>query len=238
MIAGKTRKALSRVHGTHAHVPRLLRQPRIETTIGSSRGFYTAGHTREMKDVPTMFVSGWLEYSLIRGNDPHLYGHGQDAKAAEDVCSVIGRMVSADEPAVHSNLGDSGTVKVNDLPSHGLITWLKRKSLERIGPEPVHIFRMGGGDGKRTTTADATLIDIAEAGKPLRLGRRRMERQRASSLTRTASLRARLQERNRVQSLCFRPGQPSPDDRRPLFQRSWLPTCPGSGLLSEDSGLS
>jgi putative CocE/NonD family hydrolase len=35
---------------------------------------------------------------------------------------------------------------------------LRVRKLERIGPEPVHIFRMGGGGGSRRTTGKTTLV--------------------------------------------------------------------------------
>jgi putative CocE/NonD family hydrolase len=128
-----------------------------ENDYWKQRGFYTAGYTREMKDVPTMFVSGWFDY-FIEGTIRTYMDTAKMQKQPKKLMlgpwphGVGGRTCG------QADFGDSGAVKVNDLAVAWFDHWLKGKPLERIGPEPVHIFRMGGGDGKRTTTADATLI--------------------------------------------------------------------------------
>jgi putative CocE/NonD family hydrolase len=58
-----------------------------------------------------------------------------------------------------ADFGSVAGVNVVELGIAWFDHTLKGASLERIGPEPVHIFRMGGGDGSRRKTNQASLIN-------------------------------------------------------------------------------
>jgi uncharacterized protein len=121
------------------------------------RGFYTAGYTREMKDVPTMFVSGWFDYFIegtIRTYVETAAIHKQPKKL------MLGPWPHGvgGKTCGQADFGEAAGVKVNELAIAWFDHWLQGKALEGIGPEPVHIFRMGGGDGSRKTASEATLV--------------------------------------------------------------------------------
>ncbi|MEK7405870.1 MAG: CocE/NonD family hydrolase, partial [Acidobacteriota bacterium] len=112
------------------------------------RGFYTAGYHREMKDVPILFMSGWYDYfgegvldnfmalariqktpkKLVMGPWPH----GVGASECGDV-----------------SFGAAAAVNQRELALDWFDHWLKGQPLRLVSPEPVRIFRMGGGDGSR-----------------------------------------------------------------------------------------
>jgi putative CocE/NonD family hydrolase len=114
------------------------------------KGFYTTGYHREMKDVPIFFISGWYDYfgegvidnfvalsrlqkmpkKLWMGPWPHGIGGANCGNGA---------------------FGEQAAVREAEIALDWFDHWLKGKPLEKIGPEPVRIFRMGGGDGKRTS---------------------------------------------------------------------------------------
>ena len=112
------------------------------------RGFYIAGYHRDIKDVPLLLMSGWYDYfaegvlenfaalarlhksstRLIMGPWPHGVG------AAECGDVYFGPAAAIDQRAL-----------MLDWFNH----WLKGRPFAVIGPEPVRIFRMGGGPGTR-----------------------------------------------------------------------------------------
>lgn len=114
------------------------------------RGFYVAGYYRDMKDVPALLVSGWYDYfaegvlenfaalarlhksptKLIMGPWPHGVG------AAECGDVSFGAEAAVDQRALMLDWFDH---------------WLKGRPFALIGPEPVRIFRMGGGPGTRNS---------------------------------------------------------------------------------------
>ncbi|MEX2263178.1 MAG: CocE/NonD family hydrolase [Bryobacteraceae bacterium] len=128
-----------------------------ENRYWKQRGFYTAGYTREMKDVPTMFVSGWFDY-FIEGTVGTYVATAGIHKSPKKLMlgpwpHGVGRSVCG-----QADFGAASAVKVNELAIAWFDHWLKGETLQRVGPEPVHIFRMGGGDGSRTQVEATTLI--------------------------------------------------------------------------------
>ena len=113
------------------------------------RGWHTAGYYDDIKDVPTLFLTGWYDY----------FGPGSmrtfaalSAKQKTDKKLIVG-------PWPHSvgarECGDVWFGEAAGLETMAYMAdwfghWLKEKPLELIGPERVRIFRMGGGDGSRT----------------------------------------------------------------------------------------
>ncbi|MGH9722677.1 MAG: CocE/NonD family hydrolase, partial [Bryobacteraceae bacterium] len=128
-----------------------------ENSYWKQRGFYTAGYTREMKDVPTMFVSGWFDY-FIEGTIRTYTGTEKNHKSPKKL--MLGPWPHGVGGSVcgQGDFGDAAAVKLNELALAWFDHWLKGKPLDRIGPEPVQIFRMGGGDGSRRTTPQGTLV--------------------------------------------------------------------------------
>lgn len=137
-----------------------------QNSYWKQRGFYTAGYTGEMKDVPIMFVSGWYDY-FVEGT---IQTYAQTAAVQKTQKKLmlgpwphgVGKSVCG-----QADFGDAAAIKVNELAIAWFDHHLKGRSLERIGPEPVLIFRMGGGDGSRRTVAQTTLIAHGGAWRTL-----------------------------------------------------------------------
>jgi putative CocE/NonD family hydrolase len=112
------------------------------------RGWHTAGYYGDIKDVPVLFLTGWYDYfgpgairnfaalsarqktpkKLIVGPWPHSVG----ARECGDVW-----------------FGDDAGLDVMAYAADWFNNCLKGKPLELVGPQPVRVFRMGGGDGSR-----------------------------------------------------------------------------------------
>jgi hypothetical protein len=128
-----------------------------ENSYWKQRGFYTAGYTREMKDVPAMFVSGWYDY-FVEGTIRTYMETARVHKTPKKLMLGPWPHGVGGSTCGQGDFGDSAAVRVNELALAWFDHWLRGKPLERISPEPVQIFRMGGGDGSRRTTPQATLI--------------------------------------------------------------------------------
>jgi uncharacterized protein len=112
------------------------------------KGFYTAGNYREMKDVPVYFLTGWYDY----------FGAGvlEDFTALARLQTTPKKLMVGPWPhgTGGSICGDAfygapAQVDQNALALDWFDHWLKGRELRVIGPEPVRLFRMGGGDGTR-----------------------------------------------------------------------------------------
>jgi uncharacterized protein len=108
------------------------------------KGFYNLDSYGDMKDVPTVFLTGWYDYfadgvlhnfktlaaqrrtpqKLIVGPWPHPTG--------EDTCggAFYGKAAAVDQRALMADWFDH---------------WMKGAQLKLISADPVHFFRMGGG---------------------------------------------------------------------------------------------
>ncbi len=124
-----------------------LKHPHFDS-YWKQKGFYTAGGYKEMKDVPTFFLTGWYDYfadgvmenfaslsrlqhtmkRLLVGPWPHATG--------EASCGDAG-------------FGESAAVDQRALMADWFDHWMKHKSFKLVSPVPVRYFRMGGGDGSR-----------------------------------------------------------------------------------------
>ncbi len=126
-----------------------LKHPEFDS-YWKQQGFYTAGFYKEMKDVPTFFLTGWYDYfadgvmqnfaqlsrtqhsmkRLLIGPWPHATG--------EDTCG-------------DAYFGESAAVDQRALMADWFDHFLKQKAFKLVSTMPVRFFRMGGGDGSRTT---------------------------------------------------------------------------------------
>jgi putative CocE/NonD family hydrolase len=125
-----------------------------ENSYWNQRGFYTAGYTREMKDVPTMFVSGWFDY-FAEGTIRTYMDTAANQKTPKKL--MLGPWPHGVGGSVcgQADFGEAAGVKVPELAAAWFDHWLQGKPLDRIAPEQVRIFRMGGGDGSHRNTGQA-----------------------------------------------------------------------------------
>lgn len=115
------------------------------------RGFYTAGYFAEMKDVPTLFVSGWYDFFLP--------GVLEDFRALAKSQKTEKRLVVGPWPhgIGAADCGDATFGAENAEDQGALVAdwfdhWTGRSSgFGQIGSDAVRIFRMGGGDGARNS---------------------------------------------------------------------------------------
>jgi putative CocE/NonD family hydrolase len=128
-----------------------------ENSYWKQRGFYTTGYFREMKDVPIMFVSGWFDY-FVEGTIQTYVQTAATQKTPKKL--MLGPWPHGVGGSVcgQADFGDAAAVKLVELATAWFDHWLKDRDLERIGPEPVKVFRMGGGGGARSAAAQGTLV--------------------------------------------------------------------------------
>jgi len=113
------------------------------------RGWHTSGYHREMKDVPIYFISGWYDY-FVEGVIENFAGLSRIQKTAKKLQigpwpHGIGRSDCGD-----GFFGDAAQVDHRELALDWFDHWMKDDPFDKIGAEPVRVFRMGGGSGKRT----------------------------------------------------------------------------------------
>jgi hypothetical protein len=121
------------------------------------KGFWTAGYTREIKDVPAFFVTGWYDYfgdgsidtfralaasqktpkRLVVGPWPHSTGRSECGAAA---------------------FGQPAAMDQRELAVEWFDRWLKGGAGKADSGGRVRYFRMGGGDG---AAAGAGLVNVA-----------------------------------------------------------------------------
>jgi hypothetical protein len=110
------------------------------------RGFYTPGYFREMKDVPVFFISGWYDY----------FGEGvlRNFEALARIQKTPKKLWMGPWPhgiggdtCGDAAFGASAAVAHTELALDWFNHWMKGQPLRVIGPEPVRLFRMGGGEG-------------------------------------------------------------------------------------------
>jgi putative CocE/NonD family hydrolase len=113
------------------------------------KGFYTAGNYKLMKDVPIYFLTGWYDY----------FGAGalEDFTALSRLQKTPKKMLVGPWPHGTGRstcgdvfYGDPAAIDQNALALDWFDHWLKGRELQMVGPEPVRLFRMGGGSGART----------------------------------------------------------------------------------------
>ncbi|MGH9663092.1 MAG: CocE/NonD family hydrolase, partial [Bryobacteraceae bacterium] len=123
--------------------------PRIDD-YWKQRGFYTEGYWREMKDVPTYFLTGWYDY-FIEGVLKNFEALSRFQKTEKKL--LIGPWPHGTGASQCGDVffGSAAAVDQNALIADWFNHWLKEQAYDWIGPEPVRIFRMGGGDGSRGT---------------------------------------------------------------------------------------
>jgi putative CocE/NonD family hydrolase len=111
--------------------------------------FDIAGHYREMKDVPVFFISGWYD-SFVEGILENYKALSRMQRSEKKVWigpwpHAIGGAASGD-----AAFGSQAAVQEDVIALDWFDHCLKGREFRVIGPEAIRIFRMGGGDGKRT----------------------------------------------------------------------------------------
>jgi putative CocE/NonD family hydrolase len=104
-----------------------------------------------MKDVPIYFISGWYDY-FVEGVIENFAGLSRIQKTPKKLQlgpwpHGIGRSECGD-----CSFGEAAQVDHRELALDWFDHWMKDDPLDKIGPEPVRIFRMGGGAGSRTAS--------------------------------------------------------------------------------------
>lgn len=112
------------------------------------QGFWTAGYYRRMKDVPIFFISGWYDY-FSEGVLKNFVALSHIQKTMKKLWvgpwpHAIGAQSCGD-----ADFGPGAAVHADGIAIDWFDHWLKGAKFQRIGPEPVRIFRMGGGEGTR-----------------------------------------------------------------------------------------
>jgi len=202
-----------------------------QNSYWKQRGFYTSGYTGEMKDVPIMFVSGWYDY-FIEGT---IQTYMQTAAAQKTPKKLmlgpwphgVGGSVCG-----QADFGDAAAVKVNELAIAWFDHHLKGRPLERIGAEPVHIFRMGGGGGSRRATAQSTLIAHGGTWRTLPAWPPPDARPQPLFLGRAGELVTRRPEESGSKSYVFDPDDPIPTIGGRYSNAPGSPMCPQDQVCS------
>lgn len=125
-----------------------LAHPKFDS-YWKQKGFYTAGYYDEMKDVPTLFLTGWYDYFSqgVLENFTRLSRMQHSMKRL-----VIGPWPHATGAADCGDawFGDSAAVNQRALMADWFDHWTKHKAFKLVSDMPVQYFRMGGGSGART----------------------------------------------------------------------------------------
>ncbi len=115
------------------------------------RGYYTAGYYSEIKDVPMLFVTGW--YDLFMQGTIDVYNALRSRQKTEKKLMVgpwphgIGTTECGDAHFDGPRVTEDQAALVADWFDH----LLRHSDFELVSPEPVEIYRMGGGDASRTS---------------------------------------------------------------------------------------
>jgi putative CocE/NonD family hydrolase len=145
----QARPDLLRAFPVHAKVYRDFYDHPTLDSYWKQRGFYAAGYFQEMMDVPTLYITGW--YDIF-------------AQGTLDAYTALARMQKTEKkllvgPWPHriggAECGDAyfGPDAIEDqgaLVADWFDHLLRHDQYELLGPEPVRIYRMGGGDWTRT----------------------------------------------------------------------------------------
>jgi hypothetical protein len=113
-------------------------------TYWKQRGFHTSGYYREMKDVPIFFVSGWYDY-FGEGVLDNFAALSRLQKTPKKLWMGPWPHGTGNRRCGEADFGEAAQVNQNELALDWFDHWMKGAPLKRIGPEPVRIFRMGGG---------------------------------------------------------------------------------------------
>lgn len=114
------------------------------------RGFYTAGYYREMKDVPMLFLTGWYDY-FGPGSIRSFAALSRTQKAPKKL--IVGPWPHGvgGRECGDAWFGDTSGLDVRAQMVSWFGQWL-RGDAPAAEAESVRIFRMGGGDGARTSS--------------------------------------------------------------------------------------
>lgn len=112
------------------------------------KGFYTAGYYKDMKDVPVFFLSGWYDY-FGEGTLQNYVALSRLQKTPKKLWMGPWPHGTGGRRCGEADFGESAAVNVTEVALDWFDHWMKDDPFDRIGPEPVRIFRMGGGTAGR-----------------------------------------------------------------------------------------
>jgi hypothetical protein len=204
-----------------------------ENSYWRQRGFYTAGYTREMKDVPIMFVSGWFDY-FVEGTIQTYVKTAATQKSAKKL--MLGPWPHGIGGSVcgQADFGDAASLKVVELGIAWFDQWLRGRTLERIGPEPVHIFRMGGGSGSRRKTNQTTLVPHGGTWRAVPAWPPPDAKPKRLYVNSSGELTVQPQPRTDSRSYVFDPDNPVPTIGGRYSNAPGSPMCPRDQVCSPD----
>ena len=110
------------------------------------KGFYTAGNYKLMKDVPTYFLTGWYDYFGAGVLEDFMALVRSYRRRRRSCSSALGRTGPGRSTCGDAFYGDTAAIDQNALALDWFDHFLKGRDLRLVGPEPVRLFRMGGGD--------------------------------------------------------------------------------------------
>jgi putative CocE/NonD family hydrolase len=108
------------------------------------KGFYTAGYYRLMKDVPALFLTGWYDY-FAEGALRNFTELARRQRTPKKL--IVGPWAHETGPARCGDVsfGAHAAVSHRELLLDWVNHWMKGRRLDVVPPEPVRVFRMGGG---------------------------------------------------------------------------------------------
>jgi len=110
------------------------------------KGFYTTGYHREIKDVPIFFLSGWYDY-FAEGVLDNFTALAKLHKTPKKLWMGPWPHGTGNRRCGEADFGEAAAVSTSEVALDWFDHWMKDDPFDRIGPEPVRIFRMGGGAG-------------------------------------------------------------------------------------------
>jgi putative CocE/NonD family hydrolase len=111
-------------------------------------GFYAAGYFREMKDVPTLYITGWYDI-FAQGTLDAYMALAQMQKTEKKLLVGPWPHGIGGETCGDASFGPEANEDQGALVADWFDHLLRKDPYELLGPEPVRIYRMGGGDWSR-----------------------------------------------------------------------------------------
>ena len=107
-------------------------------------GYYTAGYYRDMKDVPTFFLTGWYD-SFTGQVIENFVALSKIQKSMKRLLIGPWPHATGRERCGDAEFGSAAAVDQLALERDWFDHWMKGTEFRMVSREPVRIFRMGGG---------------------------------------------------------------------------------------------
>ena len=108
------------------------------------KGFYNLGSYRDMKDVPTVFLTGWYDY-FVEGVLHNFESLAKQRRTAQKLIVGPWPHPTGEDTCGGAFFGKAAAVDQRALMADWFDHWMKGAPLKLISADPVRIFRMGGG---------------------------------------------------------------------------------------------